>query len=325
MNQFKVERYNDTHFELWNTFVSKTKNGTFLFHRDFMEYHKDRFKDYSLLVFKKNRLIALLPANVKDNVLYSHQGLTYGGLLIEPATKFQMVFDCFKTIMHWLSVAGISTFNLKVLPAIYSPVPNDELLYLMFAMNANLYRRDSLAVINLQSPVAFSKSRLEGCKRAEKHKLIIKEEHTFDAFWNTILIPNLSNKHKASPVHSLEEITYLKSKFPENIRQFNVYHDDQLVAGTTVFVTDYVAHSQYISGNASKNELGSLDVLHAHLIQNVFNKQLYFDFGTSNENAGKQINTGLQFWKEGFGARTGVQDFYSLETKQYKALESVLI
>lgn len=325
MNQFRVERYNSTHFLTWNTFVTKAKNATFLFHRDFMDYHKDRFKDYSVLVFKNDKLIAVLPANYKDNVLYSHQGLTYGGLLFESKIKFNVVLEVFKVLMEWLSLQGISRINLKILPSIYSSVPNDELLYLMFLLKANLYRRDSLSVINLQSLIPFSKSRKDGYKRAQKHGLIIKEVDTFDAFWNTILIPNLSKKHNTSPVHNLEEITLLKSKFPKYIRQFNVYHEGDLVAGTTVFVTNNVVHSQYISGNASKNELGSLDVLHTHLIQKVFKDKLYFDFGTSNENEGKQINRGLQFWKEDFGSRTLVQDFYTLETINFKTLEGVFI
>ncbi|WP_299780174.1 GNAT family N-acetyltransferase [uncultured Formosa sp.] len=325
MNQFKVKRYQTQDFELWNAFVSKAKNGTFLFHRDFMEYHKDRFNDYSLLVFKKDKLIALLPANHKDGVLYSHQGLTYGGLLVDSKTKFQVVFDIFKELLEYLALEGVSTLNLKLLPSIYSALPNDELLYLMFLLNANLYRRDALSVINLNSPIKFSKSRIEGCKRAKKHELIIKEVDTFEAFWNIILIPNLSKKHKASPVHSLEEIRFLKSKFPKNIRQFNVYQGQHIVAGTTVFETDNVVHSQYISGNNLKNELGSLDALHAYLIETVFKDKLYFDFGTSNENEGRQINGGLQFWKEGFGARTIIQDFYTLETKTFKALEDVFI
>ena len=145
------------------------------------------------------------------------------------------------------------------------------------------------------------------------------------SFWNEILIPNLSEKHQAKPVHSLDEIQYLHSKFPKNIRQFNVYQNDKIVSGTTIFETNLVAHSQYISGNSDKNELGSLDFLHDYLISNVFKDKKYFDFGISNENQGQNINQGLLFWKEGFGARTIVQNFYEIETKNYPLLESVLI
>ena len=62
--------------------MSKGKNSTFLFQRDFMDYHSDRFMDHSLLVFKDEKLIAVLPGNQVDNTVYSHQGLTYGGLIV---------------------------------------------------------------------------------------------------------------------------------------------------------------------------------------------------------------------------------------------------
>ena len=140
-----------------------------------------------------------------------------------------------------------------------------------------------------------------------------------------ILIPNLKQKHQAKPVHTIDEISFLKSKFPNNIRQFNVYKEDKIVAGTTIFESENVAHSQYISGNSNKNELGSLDFLHNYLISNVFKEKDFFDFGISNENQGKNINQGLLSWKEGFGSRTIVQNFYEIETKNYSLLENVLL
>ncbi len=166
---------------------------------------------------------------------------------------------------------------------------------------------------------------MEGVSRGQKQELNIKEVETFDEFWNEILIKNLEEKHQAAPVHSLEEISALKLNFPKQIRQFNVYINEKIVAGTTIFETKDVAHSQYISGNSDKNRLGSLDFLHFHLIETVFKDKMYFDFGTSNENNGKNINAGLQYWKEGFGARTITQDFYSVETKNHQLLETVML
>ena len=123
----------------------------------------------------------------------------------------------------------------------------------------------------------------------------------------------------------MEEIRSLQQKFPNNIRHFNVYKDDEIVAGTTVFVTDKVAHPQYISGNEQKNELGSLDFLYSHLITEVFKDKSFFDFGISNENQGRKLNLGLQFWKESFGTKTIVQDFYEIKTNNYPLLEQVML
>lgn len=326
MKNYVVKKYQSTNYSLWNEFVAAAKNATFLFHRDFMEYHSDRFQDYSLLIFdEKENLKAILPANKMGDTIYSHQGLTYGGLVLNQKSKLQDVLEITYSILRYLDENEVLKLHVKQLPSIYTNFPADEMEYLSFILNAKLVRRDSLSVIDLLNNRFFSKGRLEGIKRGNEWNLICKEESCFKSFWEKILIPNLEHKHGAKPIHSLEEITFLKSKFPKNIRQFNVYYGDEIVAGTTIFETNLVAHSQYISGNLTKNELGSLDFLHNHLLKKIFSDKKYFDFGISNENQGKNINQGLLFWKESFGARTIVQNFYEIETKNYPLIENVLI
>jgi hypothetical protein len=192
-------------------------------------------------------------------------------------------------------------------------------------VEAQLIRRDSMAVIDLSKPYAISKTRKECIRRGIKNNLVIKEELNFKLFWEEVLEPNLDKKYQAKPVHTIAEIEMLQRKFPNNIRHFNVYQDDKIVAGTTVFVSENVAHPQYVSGMSNKNELGSLDFLYQHLITSVFNEKLFFDFGTSNEMQGKKLNEGLVFWKESFGASIIVHDFYEVKTSNYNLLDSVLI
>ncbi|MDG1714115.1 GNAT family N-acetyltransferase [Lacinutrix sp.] len=290
-----------------------------------MEYHSDRFEDFSLMVFKNEKLVAVLPANRKGNKLFSHQGLSYGGLVFQEKLKFKEVLLVFQSVLKHLNDSKIKEIRIKLLPSIYGVIPNDELQYLAFLLDAKLSRRDALAVVNMNAGIKYSKDRIEGSKRGIKNNLVIKEVEDFVEFWNTILIPNLSNKHNTNPVHSLAEITMLKSKFPKNIRQFNVYKNKEIVAGTTIFETKNVAHSQYISGNENKNSLGSLDFLHTNLLDEIFVNKNYFDFGISNENKGRNVNQGLQYWKEGFGARTIVQDFYTFETNSYTKLNKVML
>ncbi len=290
-----------------------------------MDYHKDRFDDYSLLIFKNEKLLALLPANKVGNAIFSHAGLSYGGLLLQSDTKFRDTLGVFKSILQFLFEKHIEAIHFKMLPAIYNHYASDELLYLLFITKAELVKIETLSVLKLSMPPKRSKNRIEGYRRGVKHNLIVKEVSSFSEFWDIILKPNLKSKHGATPVHSLEEITMLKRKFPKNIRQFNVYQDGFIVAGTTIFESDRVAHSQYISGNANKNHLGSLDFLHIHLIDNVFQHKQYFDFGSSNENNGLHINQGLQYWKEGFGARTMTQSFYRLNTQFFRLLDDIMI
>jgi hypothetical protein len=325
VKNYTVRLYHKTDYENWNAFIGQSKNATFLFHRDFMEYHNDRFRDYSLIVLDGEKWVAVLPANVVGNELFSHQGLTYGGLVYNEKLKLASVIATFKSILSFLNDNKIEQLQLKLIPSIYHQKPAEELNYALFLVEAKLVRRDSLAVIDLSQKVSVASGRKEGIVKGKKNKLEIKEVYDFEEFWNEILILNLAQKHQAKPVHSLSEMIKLKELFPENIRQFNVYENDIIVAGTTIFETETVAHCQYISGIEDKNELGGIDLLFHHLITEVFKNKPFFDFGTSNENQGKKLNKGLSYWKESFGATTIVQDFYEVKTSKYNVLDTVLI
>ncbi|NQY04936.1 MAG: GNAT family N-acetyltransferase [Flavobacteriaceae bacterium] len=291
-----------------------------------MEYHSDRFEDYSLMVFQNEKLIALLPANIKDGVVSSHLGLSYGGLLLKAEAKFKLVAKAFQAILKHLHDQELHVLNVKMLPKIYVSFPSDELDYMSFILKADLYRTDLSVSINLCLKNKFSRDRKAGIKRGKANKLEVKLEDNFEAFWNELLIAKLNKKHGAKPVHSLDEIKLLKERFPEKIKQFNVYQDDKIVAGTTIFETKMVAHSQYIASNKDKNISGALDFLHEHVIAYYQKKsKLYFDFGISNENGGMNINEGLLYWKEGFGARAVMHQFYTFQTKNYNLLNSVFI
>lgn len=324
MKNYTVKRYQESDYSSWNTFVTQAKNATFLFHRDFMEYHKDRFEDYSLMVFDGEKLIAILPANGAGEIVYSHQGLTYGGLVYKENLKIASVIQAFKAVLLYLNENKITKIQLKTLPSIYHNKPAEELNYALFLADAQLIRRDTLAVIDLSKPFQFSKIRKRGIQKGISNDLIIKEENNFESFWNQVLIPNLESRHNAEPVHTLEEIELLKRNFSKNIRQFNVYDNGQIVAGTTIFESENVAHCQYISKYEEEGDLGSLDFLYNHLINNVFAYKRFFDFGISNENQGKTLNNGLSYWKESFGANIVVHDFYEVEAAYFSKLENVL-
>jgi len=291
-----------------------------------MEYHNDRFQDFSLLIFKQENLVAILPANKSEGNIFSHQGLSYGGLIISDNVCFNDVMLAYRELLKFLYDNKITKLHLKLLPEIYHTLPSDEIQYLLFKTKAALKRRDITSVIDAKYKLPMqSSNRKRGLKKAKSHNLEIKEVNNFEDFWNEILIPNLKSTHNTNPVHSLEEISHLKSKFPKSIRQFNVYYNDKIVAGVTIFETKHVAHVQYISANDDKQKLASLDFLFDHLINNIFKTKKYFDFGISNINEGKQINEGLLSWKESFGARTIVHEFYKVETKNYVELNSVFI
>lgn len=320
VKNYTVKAYQKSDFKLWNEFVSAAKNATFLFHRNFMEYHQERFSDCSLMVYHGARLIAVLPANRIESTVFSHQGLTYGSLVYKDSSKLTSVIAAFAAILKYLEAEGVATLQIKTLPAIYHKKPAEELQYALFLSHAKLIRRDVLSVIDCSAGFTISKIRKRGLLRAKQHQLVVKEEQDFTAFWSQILVPNLQNRHGVQPAHSLEEIHYLKSLFPTMIRQFNVYHNGVLVAGTTIFETETVAHCQYISQFENGLKLGSLDFLFLTLLTEVYTNKRFFDFGISTESNGFLLNEGLSYWKESFGASAIIHDFYECETVSHKLL-----
>ncbi len=326
MNSYKIIKYTSEHYLMWNNFVANSKNATFLFHRDFMEYHSDRFQDFSLLILdEKENLKAILPANISDNEVFSHQGLTYGGIVIDSSVKLEKFISIYSEILRFLNKNKIQTIHFKCIPTIYCSQPSEEINYAMFLSDAKLIRRDALVTIDLQSQFKIDSNRTEGVKRAERLGLVIKKTTNFSDFWNQVLIPNLETKHEAKPVHTLAEIQKLQKKFPNNIVQYNVSQNNGIVAGATLFIDKKTVHVQYISAIGDKNQHGALDYLFYYLITKEFSDFSYFDFGISNENQGKNINQGLQYWKETFGARTFTQDFYEVETQNFVKLNQVFL
>jgi hypothetical protein len=321
MSNYRVEKYTKENRLAWDTFISGAKNATFLFARDFMEYHSDRFTDYSLLVYKDDLLYAVLPANIVGDKLYSHKGLTYGSLVLSKSAKLLYTFEAFKALLAFLNAKAISTLELRNIPTFYNTMPSDELSYFLFKANATLIKRDALMVIDTSTKIKFQKNRREGINKAKRNGLTIAVDDNFEGFWNEILIPNLQQKHGIAPVHSLEEIQLLAAKFPDHIKQVNVYKDNVIVAGTTLFLTKTTIHPQYVSGNSDKNAFGSLDLAYDYIINHFDSSKRYFDFNISSEENGTALNSGLIFWKESCGARTYVADNYLIDTACYKTLD----
>lgn len=317
---YKVVPYTADKKEEWNQFVATAKNATFLFDRNFMDYHNDRFDDFSLMIYREEVLYAMLPAHRIGAKAFSHNGLTYGSFILQDSATLLNAFEAFKCMLHYVYEKGIETLDIKVIPTFYNRMPSDELDYFLYQMKARCTKKDVLMLIDYGHQLRFQKNRREGINKAKRNGLEVRVDQNYEGFWNEVLIPNLANKHGVAPVHSLEEIQLLAARFPENIHQVSVYHEGKIVAGTTIFLTHTTVHPQYVSGNSDKNGLGSLDLAYDFAINHFKEGRRYFDFNISSEENGTILNQGLLFWKETCGARTFTADNYSIETASYKSL-----
>jgi hypothetical protein len=320
MTDLVVHVYTRNDQTRWNDFVARSKNGTFLFQRDFMEYHSNRFIDASTLVTDAgDRLLALFPANRSGARIASHAGLSYGGMVSDDAMTGPLALEIFAAWFRHFHAQGIAEIVYKAVPPIYHRMPADEDRYALFYHGATLYRRDMLQTVELAAQGPVQERRRRGAKKAAKIGLAVRETDAIEMFW-TILAENLASRHQLSPIHTLEELRLLQGRFPANVRLFGVYKGDVLHAGTLLFYCGQTVHAQYIASSDEARMVGALDLLFSTLLDSFRGQKRYFDFGNSNEDEGHHLNRGLTEFKEGFGARAIVQDFFRLHLDEWKAL-----
>lgn len=308
---FEIRRYTAERADEWNAFVAASKNATFLFDRRYMDYHSDRFEDFSLMIYLKSELYALLPANRVADTLYSHQGLTYGGLLMTSGSKTAVVRDAFVAVNAFLRQEGFRRVIYKHIPWIYATQPAEEDLFaLTNVCRAQLCSRDVATVVMLRHRLPLSELRRRCVKKARKAGVEIREIQDLSTFW-PLLEANLKARYHARPVHSLEEIILLKSRFPQQIRLFVACKDGRVIGGTLLYICARTVKTQYISANDEGRKVGALDLLFSTLLDKCSESGMeYFDFGTSNRPDNDDLNDTLVFQKEGFGGRAVCYDTY---------------
>lgn len=305
----EVVRYQKDWKQKWDEFVSGSKNATFLFYRDYMDYHGDRFQDHSLIFMDDNRIIALLPMNRKENQFISHEGLTYGGFLADEKMKQHKMNECFRLLLEYTVAQKMKEIIYKSIPVIYHKTPAEEDLYGLFINDFELYRRDVAATLIPSHNIKLPKGRKAMISRATKTNLEILLSDDYLTYFK-ILENRLQAKYMARPVHNADEIKALARQFPNNIKLFACYGGNEMLGGILIYESENVAHAQYIATNDEGDKLGAMDFLIHHLITAHYSEKKFIDLGKCTEKEGRWLNESLMSFKESFGGRATICDFY---------------
>lgn len=335
----QIQRYSPSFKAQWDAFISTSRNGTFLFRRDFMDYHADRFRDHSLIFSDEKGWVAVLPANEvrtedtdgAEAVFHSHQGLTYGGFVLAPRVGTGCLMALFDMTRSYLHDAGFKLWRYKQVPYIYHRQPAEDDEYALWRIGAQLSVCNIATAIDLRSPLQapMEERRGRGKRRAARLGYGVRRLTNPDElgrYW-PVIEENLRSCHDTRPVHSCQEMQLLMRRFPENIKVWVAdarpaaperhdgedRHDMQPLQGCgatesgiiVVFEADAVAHSQYPHATEQGKKDGVMDLLFLHVLEEYKKERpslRYFDFGISNEQGGRFLNEGLQTQKEGFGA-----------------------
>ncbi len=299
-----IRLYTPEYKELWDNFVEESRCGTFLFKRDYMDYHSDRFADCSLMAFnRQGKLAATLPAEIHGTVISSHRGLTYGGW-ITPTRHFNGITmtEVFHAAIDAMRDIGAQELSYKPLPHIYQTMPAEEDLYVLFRLGAQQADSVLSSAIDLRNPVPMNENKRQAIRLAISKGVTISENDDFAGFWN-MLEECLRVRHNAAPVHSLSEINRLKSCFPGNIRLLTASLDSTPVAGAVMYLCDKVARVQYMASTETGRKAKAPTAIIHHLCETCREKYDYIDLGGSNEPDTGEIDKGLLQFKSELGAR----------------------
>lgn len=304
---FEIRQYNEVLQQEWDAFIDRSKNGTFMLKRGYMDYHKDRFMDCSLLLYLKDHLWGVFAGNADGDTWYGHQGLTYGGLIMSEKCVGADVLTAFCQVNKWLKERGIKKVVYKPIPHIYSRMASEEDLYALFRCGAHITARGLSTCIDMSQQMKWRQTRRTALNKAMQQEVRVEIAEDIAPFW-AILETNLKERHNVKPVHTLSEMQLLMSRFPNEIVLYQAKNkEENVIAGILLYKYKQVIHSQYISANEEGKQCGAIEAI-MHEIMRL--DAQYFDFGISTENGGLYLNENLIFQKEGFGGRGICYDTY---------------
>ena len=308
--KLEVVRYTAEHRDAWNALVGNAKNGLFLFDRNYLEYHSNRFTDMSAIAFADGEPAALLPASFDERtgLATSHGGLTFGGVIlprtVRGETALTLIDSCLDALRDW----GATELLVRMLPNHFAQYPAAEVDYALWRRGFELVRRDLSSVIPLGDRLGLNSSKKQAVAKAEKSGLTVEWGPL--AEFHPLLTGVLQSRHGVDAIHSLAELELLGGRFPQQIFVRSVSRDGVMLAGVLIYRYQTAWHTQYMAASEEGRDIGALDkVIESAIDEAARDGAAWFSFGISTTDEGRALNEGLLWQKESFGARSVAHDF----------------
>lgn len=301
-----VEKYSLNNYEEWDSFISESSHGNFLHTRKFLNYHRERFRDFSFLVRAElGEVIAVFPAALiaeDSRDVVSHPGSTFGGLVFKDKVLIDTRIDAYRMILDELKRMKINSLSVRVVPSFYEEELDDLDDFVMHHVGFQVTSFNLSSTIKLNGNLEYSNRRVRGMKKGSSRLVLGSGIEYLEPFYE-VLLENLRSVHNVSPVHSLKELEELMKLFEEEIELDVALFEQKVCAGIVKFSHDKVVHAQYIAANEIGRSNSALDYLFSEGINAARSeKKEYFDFGISTIDSGRHLNLGLHNYKMEFGS-----------------------
>jgi hypothetical protein len=312
----QIRLFNERDNDDWDRFCDAGIQASFLHTRKFLSYHGSRFEDQSVILMDGEKWLGVMPAALHPDdkrCVVTHPGATYGGMIHQGGLRGDMMIEALRLTCDYYQRLGASRLLYKAVPTFYHVRPAQDDLYALYRLGAVRYRCDLSSTIDLDNRAQVPERRKRSLKKAQKNNVQVFADVNFlPEFW-AVLAENLQRKHGVKPVHSLEEMSLLISRFPNHIKIVSAVHDGRLVAGVLLFMTESCCHAQYISSSETGYQISALDIVFEYCIAEAARLgKRWFDFGISTEDSGSVLNESLYRFKTEFGGGGTVHEFFEI-------------
>ena len=294
----------------WDDYIRNAYNGTLFQLQRFLKYHQEKqINDCSLVCRKKEKILALLPAAIKEEqgekIFSSHFGASWGGIVSSTPLNFEDAEAVSNEILSVAKRMGCQRIEITFPPSIYHKTLTDNIHFILLQKGFSYLKRELTNVISLQDKDDLT-SHLDrsvrwGANKSQKMEIEIKRDSNDWQSFYELLRASLQDK-RTKPTHSVEELLLLKKIFPGEIELWTAHKGEELVGGLCNWQVQpgiwLIFYSAYLAEMSSFRILNRLYTECLREYQQIGNR--YVDFGTSSINM--QVNRGLISFKEQFSA-----------------------
>lgn len=303
--EIKIEPLGAANEKEWDALVKIAQNGHLMARPGFFRYHAGRFVDASLFIRRGRRPLGVLPANRDGDTLWSHQGVSFGGLILHPRTRMDQVGEAVRALLDHLRSQGIKRMMYRPAPHPYHLQPREEDIYWLEQAGARIVDTKLHSMVMCGSDAAVrSKTWGRDIRRSAGAGVRVRtgKADELGTAWSQVE-RNLAG-HDQKPVHSFDDIALLMQRFPAEILLVLAESaEDDYLAGQILFRSGRTLTSMYLGDTDQGRDLWAGSSIIDYILNDPENAGFWCDLGQWCDTSTREVSDSLLHYKEGIGGR----------------------
>ena len=320
-----IEIYKSEYNRIWDDFVmGSSRNGGIFTERKFLSYHGDnKFIDKSLLFFKNDELFAVFPAaevSTDDGLgIVSHPGSSNGGIIYSKYAKTKDTLEILELLIDYYKKEKYGFVEIRLNEPIFDNPSSDEIRYLFWHRGFEVKTKELSSCVKLDKGSSWyklgRKKNKTDINNLKRQGFSVSQSDSAKEIYN-IIKSNLNRRYNKNPTHSLEELSLLKSLYPDRIHFWKVSKEDVIAAVVVSFVVNKKGvHDFYIAQSELFEKVNVMPLLFYSIFEYYRDKGFeWYNFGISSR--GDWIKWGILEFKERMGGRATIRESVILKDLQ---------